>query len=85
MHGVGHRLEDDTVLPEAVHAVPGLVGEEALGESNPSQGGQYYRVTPLEEGVAQAHGPTICEAPLYAAAGSGTGLWPHFMQCCSLD
>ena len=33
---------------------------------NPSQGGQYYRITPLEEGVAQAHGPTICDAPLYA-------------------
>ena len=55
------------------------------GEANPSQGGQYYRFPPLEEGVAQAHGHTICMAPLYAAAGSGTGLWPHFMQCRSLD
>ena len=54
------------------------------GISNPSQGGQYYRFTPLEEGVAQAHGPTICETPLNAAARSGTGLWSHFMQCCSL-
>ena len=43
------------------------------------------RITPLEEGVAQAHGPTMCVVPLYAAAGSGTGLWPHFMQCRSLD
>ena len=33
---------------------------------NPSQGGQYYRITPLEEGVAQARGPRICEAPPYA-------------------
>ena len=34
--------------------------------SNPSQGGQYCRITPLEEGVAPAHRPTICDAPLYA-------------------
>ena len=33
---------------------------------NPSQGGQYCRITPLEEGVAPAHRPTICDAPLYA-------------------
>ena len=55
------------------------------GRADPSQGGQYNRNIPLEEGMAQIHGPTICEAPLYAAAGSGTGLWPHFMQCRSLD
>ena len=36
------------------------------GSPNPSQGGQFYRITPLEEGVAQACGPTICAAPLYA-------------------
>ena len=32
---------------------------------NPSQGGQYYKMTPMED-VAQARGPTICKAPLYA-------------------
>ena len=36
------------------------------GSLNPSQGGQYCRITPLEEGVAPARGPTICDAPLYA-------------------
>ena len=33
---------------------------------NPSQGGQYCRIIPLEEGVAPARRPTICDAPLYA-------------------
>ena len=56
-----------------------------LSMAKPSQGGQYYRITPLEEGMAQAHDPAICEAPLYAAAGNSTGLWPHFMQWRSLD
>ena len=37
--------------------------------SNPSQGGQYLRITPLEEGVAPARpgnvrGPTLCGATL---------------------
>ena len=44
--------------------------------------GQYCRITPLEEGVAQAwphnmHGPTLFSSLL--PAGSGTGMWPHFV------
>ena len=37
-----------------------------MRQCNPSQGGQYCRITPLEEGVAPARDPTICDAPLYA-------------------
>ena len=58
---------------------------------NPSQGGQYCGITPLEEGVAPACGPTICEARLYAVP---LPPWhrpvalqyvrPDFMRCCSL-
>ena len=38
-------------------------------ETNPSQGRRYYRITPLEEGVAppwpgNVRGPTLCGATL---------------------
>ena len=51
---------------------PGLPHKvRAITRSPPSPGqpltrGELYRITHLEEGVAQARGPTVCEAPLYA-------------------
>ena len=49
-------------------------------QTNPSQGGQFCGITPLEEGVAPARGPTIFEARLYEVPlPPGTGLWPHNM------
>ena len=60
------------------------------GHPNPSQGGQYCGITPLEEGVAPAHGPTICEARLYAVPlppwhrpVAPQYVRPHFMRCRS--
>ena len=59
--------------------------------AEPSQGGQYYGITPLEEGVAPARGPTICEARLYAVLlppwhrpVAPQYVRPHFMRCRSL-
>ena len=58
--------------------------------TNPSQGGQYCGITPLEEGVAPARGPTICEARLYAVPlppwhrpVAPQYVRPHFMWCRS--
>ena len=46
-------------------------GRAAAGSGSPLanpasvQRGKYYIISPLEEGVAQARGPTICAVPLY--------------------
>ena len=59
-------------------------------QTYPSQGGQYCGITPLEEGVAPARGPTICEARLYAVPlppwhrpVAPQYVRPHFMRCRS--